>query len=162
MDGYEHGHEHVHARKRCHPGFVFMCKASTRRVIIAIGKNSHKKGKNGMNDILKTDYTLLDRPEILNFLFHPRAAAMQGYARGKADPCSVTDHMIPVSEGDKIGARFHMTSQTAPSILFFMETGKSYLIMTNWDLFTINWASIFCRWTIAATAFPRERLRSRP
>ena len=83
-----------------------------------------------MNDFLKTDYTILDRPEILNFLFHPRASAARGETRGRTDPCSITDHMIPVSEGDKIGARFHMTSRTGPSILFFHGNGE---IISDYD-----------------------------
>lgn len=83
-----------------------------------------------MIDISKIDYSMLDRPEILNYLFHPRTAAGRGPTRGPVDPCSVTDHMIPVADDAEIGARFHMTSRTAPNILFFHGNGE---IVADYD-----------------------------
>ena len=83
-----------------------------------------------MIDISKIDYSMLDRPEILNFLFHPRAEAARGKTRGASAPCSITDHMIPVAENVNIGARFHMTSPEAPNILFFHGNGE---IVADYD-----------------------------
>ncbi len=83
-----------------------------------------------MSDILKTDYTFLDRPEILNLLFHPRADAFNGGSKGAGGPGSATDHLIPVAENVEIGARFHMTSRTGPSILFFHGNGE---IISDYD-----------------------------
>jgi len=47
--------------------------------------------------------------------------------------------MIPV-EGDLVvGGRFHLTSKSAPNILFFMGMGKSLPITIRWGLSTTAW-----------------------
>jgi hypothetical protein len=66
-----------------------------------------------------TDYTALDRPEILNVLFHPRQGRGGASARGAARSLQ-----IPVSDGAVIGARFHMTDTGFPNILFFHGNGE--------------------------------------
>ena len=65
------------------------------------------------------DYTVLDRPEVLNCLFHPRredptAAAIRG----------AIDLMIPVADGVGVGARFHPAAIGAPTVLFFHGNGE--------------------------------------
>jgi fermentation-respiration switch protein FrsA (DUF1100 family) len=78
-----------------------------------------------MIDISKIDYTFLDRPEILMFLFHPRpewggsGAGTQG-----------RDVLIPVEDDIVIGARLHMYKEKAPTILFFHGNGE---IVADYD-----------------------------
>ena len=67
-----------------------------------------------MIDISKIDYALLDRPEILMYLFHPRPEF--------GLPVSVSgrkDIMIPVASEVAVGARFHLSGKSACNILFF-------------------------------------------
>ena len=56
------------------------------------------------------EYSKLDRPEILRFIFFPR----QDNRRG---PSNSTDYSIPVDNGISIGCRFYVHSQSSPSIL---------------------------------------------
>ncbi len=51
----------------------------------------------------KTNYTALDQPEVLAFLFHPRAASAD-----QAAPDSARDELIPVADDVTVGGRFHM------------------------------------------------------
>lgn len=67
----------------------------------------------------KTDFSLIDRPEILQFLFHPRPEWGESPAGPQAVP-----KQIPVEENVSIGACFHMTDKVAPSILFFHGNGE--------------------------------------
>lgn len=80
-----------------------------------------------MIDISKIDYSVLDRPEILMYLFHPRPE----FGR----PISVSDDadiMIPVETEIAIGARFHLTDKSACNILFFHGNGE---IVADYDEF---------------------------
>ena len=80
-----------------------------------------------MIDISKIDYSLLDRPEILMYLFHPRPEFGQA--------ASVSDHkdiMIPVEAEIAVGARFHLTGKSACNILFFHGNGE---IVADYDEF---------------------------
>ena len=64
-----------------------------------------------MKDLSKIDYSKMDRPEIIAFLFHPRTG------RGFVDPPeNTTEILIPVEEGIKIGACFHYADKNAPRI----------------------------------------------
>ena len=86
-----------------------------------------------MNDNTTIDYSVLDRPEVLMFLFHPRseppgstfqtAAAENAMALPK-------DILIPVKDDVVIGARFHMTEKSGASILFFHGNGE---IVADYD-----------------------------
>jgi pimeloyl-ACP methyl ester carboxylesterase len=71
------------------------------------------------------DYTNLDRPEVLQRIFHPRSemplADIAPHAR---------DLLIPVAEDVTIGARFHICSPTSPNILFFHGNGE---IVADYD-----------------------------
>ncbi|MFO8165270.1 MAG: alpha/beta hydrolase [Thermodesulfobacteriota bacterium] len=73
-----------------------------------------------MIDISKIDYSLLDRPEILMFLFHPRAEWGSPGASLSAE-----DILIQVEEDVAVGARFHLAEKKdAPTILFFHGNGE--------------------------------------
>ena len=78
-----------------------------------------------MIDISKIDYSTLDRPEVLNSLFHPRAewegADTNIYARNM---------LISVEADVVIGARFHMAQKTAPNMLYFHGNGE---IVADYD-----------------------------
>ena len=80
-----------------------------------------------MIDISKIDYALLDRPEILMYLFHPRPE----FGRS----LSVSDHkdfMIPVEADIAVGARFHLAGKSACNILFYHGNGE---IVADYDDF---------------------------
>ena len=68
------------------------------------------------------DYSVLDRPEVLQYLFHPRSQ-MTG-----STPES--DILIPVDDGVAIGARLHLTKKQAPNIVFFHGNGE---IVSDYD-----------------------------
>jgi len=73
-----------------------------------------------MENISKTNYSLLDKPEVSMFLFHPRAAT------GISD----RDISIPVEDRVVVSARFHMGDKSAPNILFFHGNGE---IVADYD-----------------------------
>jgi fermentation-respiration switch protein FrsA (DUF1100 family) len=80
-----------------------------------------------MKDESKIDYSALDRPEVLTFLFHPRpepnGSRFQTADRTGQLP-EVTDVLIPVAEDVAIGARFHLADRSGGSILFFHGNGE--------------------------------------
>jgi fermentation-respiration switch protein FrsA (DUF1100 family) len=78
-----------------------------------------------MIDISTIDYSLLDRPEILMFLFHPRPE--WGSPRTTS---SAEDILIQVEKDVEVGARFHLTGKDAPTILFFHGNGE---IVADYD-----------------------------
>ncbi|MGD9225171.1 MAG: alpha/beta hydrolase [Desulfobacterales bacterium] len=80
-----------------------------------------------MIDISKIDYSQLDRPEILMYLFHPRPEF--GRPLTGSD---YTDIMIPVEGDIAVGARFHLTDKSAGNILFFHGNGE---IVADYDEF---------------------------
>jgi fermentation-respiration switch protein FrsA (DUF1100 family) len=88
-----------------------------------------------MIDISKIDYSTLDRPEVLMFLFHPRPEPRPWKASelgpGELIP-DQKDHLIPVEEDVVIGARFHMADKSGCNILFFHGNGE---IVADYDDF---------------------------
>ena len=68
------------------------------------------------------DYSVLDRPEVREYLFHPRPEW--------GDSASEPDILIPIEDGVSIGARFHLTDKSAPNILFFHGNGE---IVADYD-----------------------------
>ena len=78
-----------------------------------------------MTDNIKADYSILDRPEILMFLFHPRPDA-----NGPTGISSAQDMLITVEPGVDVGARFHMADKTGVNILFFHGNGE---IVSDYD-----------------------------
>ena len=70
-------------------------------------------------------YQMLDRPEVLAVIFHPRPELG---AAPKRD--GIEDHLIPVDDEVRIGARFHLVSTTAANLLFFHGNGE---IVADYD-----------------------------
>ncbi len=64
------------------------------------------------------DYGILDRPEILAVLFHPRASYGGSLAPPSCEP------MIPVEDGIAVGAGFHIADPAGAAILFFHGNGE--------------------------------------
>jgi hypothetical protein len=62
----------------------------------------------------------LDRPEVLMFLFHPRAETVN-----TGDEGAGREILIPVEANIAVGARFYSTHTSAPTILFFHGNGES-------------------------------------
>ena len=85
-----------------------------------------------MSDISNIDYSVLDRPEVLQFLFHPRPElAPPSYPSADANGAGAgKDIFIPVAEDVEIGARFHMAEESGASILFFHGNGE---IVADYD-----------------------------
>jgi alpha-beta hydrolase superfamily lysophospholipase len=78
-----------------------------------------------MTTTASANYSKLDRPQILAFLFHPRKS------RGVSSPALNTqDIMIEVEDGVEIGARFHLADKAAANILFFHGNGE---IVADYD-----------------------------
>jgi fermentation-respiration switch protein FrsA (DUF1100 family) len=65
------------------------------------------------------DYSILDRPEILAVLFHPRPS----YGGAKLGPLS-RELMVPVDDKIAVGACFHAGDPAGPNILFFHGNGE--------------------------------------
>jgi len=63
------------------------------------------------------EYSMLDRPEILQFAFYPRKDTRRG-------PPNSTDYSVPVGDEVSIGCRFYVHSNSSPSILFFHGNGE--------------------------------------
>ena len=68
--------------------------------------------------------TVLDRPEVLPFLFHPRPEPPGAY-HGPAQ-----DVLIPVAPEIALGARFHLQAPDGPNLLFFHGNGE---IVADYD-----------------------------
>ena len=65
-----------------------------------------------------SDVSALDRPEVLERLFHPRKGS------GHTAPDGALDHLIRVEEGVQLGARFYLSAPLEPHILFFHGNGE--------------------------------------
>ena len=86
-----------------------------------------------MKDISTIDYSTLDRPEVLMFLFHPRpepAVSPFQTAQSESRTAEQKDIMIPVQEDIAIGARFHMAEKSGGNLLFFHGNGE---IVADYD-----------------------------
>ncbi|MBL0715289.1 MAG: alpha/beta fold hydrolase [Desulfosarcina sp.] len=67
---------------------------------------------------------VLDRPDVLMLLFHPRSEPPGAY-QGPAH-----DVMIPVAPDVAVGGRFHMQAAANPNLLFFHGNGE---IVSDYD-----------------------------
>lgn len=65
-----------------------------------------------------SDYTSLDRPEVLSVLFHPRPEPPGPLPEG------VQAIDIPVGGDQTIGSRWHMGTPSGPNLLFFHGNGE--------------------------------------
>ena len=63
------------------------------------------------------DYSLLDQPHILQFVFYPR----EDYT---PPPGKASDHSVPVERDLSVGCRLYPASESAPSILYFHGNGE--------------------------------------
>jgi pimeloyl-ACP methyl ester carboxylesterase len=78
-----------------------------------------------MIDMFNNDYSLLDSPEILMGLFHPRPEY------GSIERVTNTiDVLIPVENNILVAGRFHMTEKLGQNILFFHGNGE---IVSDYD-----------------------------
>jgi fermentation-respiration switch protein FrsA (DUF1100 family) len=88
-----------------------------------------------MIDISTIDYSVLDRPEVLLYLFHPRPEPRPWKAPA-SDPEDLIpnnkDHLIVVEKDIVVGARFHMAHKSGCNILFFHGNGE---IVADYDDF---------------------------
>lgn len=86
-----------------------------------------------MKDISTINYSILDRPEILMFLFHPRpdpTVSPFQTAEPETRIAGQKDILIPVQADIAIGARFHMADISGGNILFFHGNGE---IVADYD-----------------------------
>ena len=85
-----------------------------------------------MKNESKIDYSALDRPEVLMYLFHPRAETGSTFqaAGPHPSPAGITDMLIPVADDIAVGARFHTTEKTGGNIIFFHGNGE---IVADYD-----------------------------
>ena len=72
-----------------------------------------------MNENTHVDYSVLDRPEILIRLFHPRPEI-----EWIEKPENSIDLLIPVEGDIVVGGRFHMAEKSSPTLLFFHGNGE--------------------------------------
>jgi len=82
-------------------------------------------GETEMSKASTIDYSVLDRPDVLMHLFHPRKewGNPDGEKPGK-------EVLIDVEQGVAVGARFHMVDKIGASILFFHGNGE---IVSDYD-----------------------------
>jgi pimeloyl-ACP methyl ester carboxylesterase len=78
----------------------------------------HNDYKRGEVMSKKADIFVLDRPEIINFLFHPRKES------GRTPPAFAENHDILADNGICIGTRLYLTDPDLPYILFFHGNGE--------------------------------------
>lgn len=68
---------------------------------------------------MKSKLKVLDRPDILASIFHPRPEIGPAPAGD-----TISDHLIPVDDDVHIGARFHAGSESGANLLFFHGNGE--------------------------------------
>jgi fermentation-respiration switch protein FrsA (DUF1100 family) len=86
-----------------------------------------------MKDISTIDYAILDRPEVLMYLFHPRPEPTGSPAQAADSETRMAGHkdiLIPVQAEIAVGARFHMAEKSGGNLLFFHGNGE---IVADYD-----------------------------
>jgi pimeloyl-ACP methyl ester carboxylesterase len=76
---------------------------------------------------MNADFTALDIPEVLMFLFHPRREHGVPQRRSPVNALEVpgvTEVLVPVEEDAVVGARFHLKDRRHANILFFHGNGE--------------------------------------
>jgi fermentation-respiration switch protein FrsA (DUF1100 family) len=79
------------------------------------------------------DYSILDRPEVLMFLFHPRPEPADSpfqTVESETRMAGQKDVLIPVQAEIAVGARFHMAEKSGGNLLFFHGNGE---IVADYD-----------------------------
>lgn len=105
----------------CLMSFVFPVDCSGKDT----EENVINTGGGSMTTLPKPDYAVLDHPEIVGLLFHPRpewsgAPSLEGSEK----------LTIPVDKGIYIGATLHFAAKSAPIILYFHGNGE---IVSDYD-----------------------------
>ncbi len=94
-----------------------------------------------MTDLLLEDYSYLDTPEILSYIFHPRKDNDESKTSLIA-----RDILIPVEKDINISGRFYMAGSSFPNILFFHGNGEisgEYDYIANkYNAYGINFLSV--------------------
>jgi len=106
-----------------------ICRRATGQISAKIRAQEIKD----MIDITKIDFSILDRSEVLLFLFHPRPEpTVPPFRRTKSEAMITVekDVMITVEKDVIIGARFHMAEKSGANILFFHGNGE---IVADYD-----------------------------
>ncbi|MCP4752197.1 MAG: alpha/beta hydrolase [Proteobacteria bacterium] len=80
----------------------------------------------------RKDYSAFDRPEILQFLFHPRPEYGGSHSQNRFQEIA-----IPVGEEVVVGARFYPVDKKAPVVLFFHGNGE---IVEDYDDLAVLYA----------------------
>lgn len=75
---------------------------------------------------MEFDCSTLDRPEVLDLLFHPRTESEASSPRHS----SVHDVLIPVDDSVWVGGRFHLLDPSFVNLLFFHGNGE---IVADYD-----------------------------
>jgi len=73
------------------------------------------------------DFSALDRPDVLMFLFHPRRDYSMPLGTSPAAETKlpgVQDLLVPIEDGIFVGARFHLGGLPQANILFFHGNGE--------------------------------------
>ena len=78
-----------------------------------------------MADIPHVDYSVLDRPEVLSYLSHPRPEEFRAPSQENK-----IDILVPVEKDVVIGSTFHLSGKADPTILFFHGNGE---IVADYD-----------------------------
>lgn len=78
-----------------------------------------------MAQLSMKNFSILDQPQVVKYLFHPR---LEDGVRQKNN--NRDDIMIPVDNCIQVGASFHFTNKDAPVILFFHGNGE---IVSDYD-----------------------------
>ncbi|MCK5589665.1 MAG: alpha/beta hydrolase [Dehalococcoidales bacterium] len=71
----------------------------------------------------QADYSLLDQPEVLSFIFFPRKDVTKA-------PANASDYLIPIDSDVSISCRFYVHSQRAPSFIYFHGNGE---VVSDYD-----------------------------
>lgn len=82
---------------------------------------------------MTADFTALDRPDVLMFLFHPRrddGVPQRRFPEDATETPTVTDVLVPVENDIVVGARLHLEARHHPNILFFHGNGE---IVADYD-----------------------------
>ena len=73
-----------------------------------------------------SDYSKLDQPEVLNYIFHPRKEMESAPL-----PPNAVDHGIPIDQGIRLHARIYLAGKEDPNILFLHGNGE---IVSDYDM----------------------------
>jgi len=65
----------------------------------------------------QAEYSILDQPEVLSFIFFPRKDVTKA-------PANARDYLIPIDSEVSISCRFYVYSQRAPSFIYFHGNGE--------------------------------------